>query len=189
MDIITDGKFVHKLMRFIVDSEKYWIENRKKFLKLNNLPRGKLYNDEVGIPMISPYIYEEFVLPYEIELSDFQNGITYWHSCNNTTDFFKLIKRIPDLGMVHISPWVNDKVAAEVFKNEVALDKCLNPEHDVLNADVNIMEEKINKIIEDFGNEVKVTIRLDGIEKAYDINYDLRKIKEFVDLYNKKFMD
>jgi uroporphyrinogen-III decarboxylase len=188
MDMISDPDFVHKLMRYMVNSEKNWIKERAKFLKVDKYPSGKLFNDEVGAPMMSPQLYEEFILPYEIELSQFQGGILYWHSCGivepTTTPFYELIKKIPNLKMMHISPWANDKKAAMVFKDEIALDKCLNPEQDVFSASKEEMEKRIRQIIEDYGEVPKYAIRFDAIEKMHGLEYDLKKIKEFVDIYN-----
>jgi len=185
MDMISDPEFVHKLMRFIVEGMKKWMKERAKFLSINKLPKGKLFNDEIGSPMISPKFYEDFILPYEIELSEFQDGIEYWHSCNNITDFYELVKKIPNLQMVHISPWSDNRKAAEIFSDKIAMDKCISPEEDVLSADKNEMQEKIEKIIEEFGSSSRYAIRFDAIEKVHDIEYDLEKIDTFIEMYNK----
>ena len=184
IDMITDPDFVHSLMRYIVDSSKNWMEERKRFLKIDKIPLGKLYNDEIGEPTLSPKLYEEFILPYEIELAKFQNGMLYWHSCNNTTNFFRLVKKIPGLQMIHVSPWADDEVANDIFKDEIAIDRCLNSEHDVQNADQNRMEEVINSIVNSYGEEVRYSMRVDGITRINDIDYDLKKIKKFTEVYH-----
>jgi len=185
VDMVTDKVFVHNLMRYIVDSEKEWIKERKKFLKIDRYPLGQLLSDEIGAPMISPNLYEELILPYEVELSEFQGGIEYWHSCNNTTPFYKLIKQIPNLKMMHISPWSDDKKAVEVFKGEVALDRCLDPVRDLFCATKEEMKRRIIKIISDFGNIPRYFINLNALMKVHNLEYDLNKIKEFLDVYCK----
>ena len=92
MDMVLNPEFVHRLMRFVVDSEKAWMKERSKFLG-EPMPKGKLYNDEIDFPTLSTKLYREFVLPYEKELSEFYGGITYWHSCGTTTRFFEGYRR------------------------------------------------------------------------------------------------
>jgi len=71
IDMITDTPFVHDLMRFLVDSEKKWLTERAKFLNENKIVVQMLSDNEVGAPMISPRLYEELILPYEIEIVEF----------------------------------------------------------------------------------------------------------------------
>ena len=83
MDMVDDPAFVHKLMRFVTDARKHWCEQRAAFLG-EDVGQGDLYNDEVNVPFLSPAFYREYVLPYEIELSQFHGQIGYWHSCGDT---------------------------------------------------------------------------------------------------------
>ena len=185
IDMIEDQEFFHKLMRFIVDSQKKWIDERAKFLGIKKYPLGTLFNDEIGSPMISPKLYENLILPYEIELAEYQGGILYWHSCNNTTDFYQLINKIPNLKMMHVSPWADLKEASNMFQDKVAVEKCIIPEQSILSADENKMKEDINKIIQNSGKKLRYLIRVDAIEKVHDLSFDLDKLKTFVNIYNK----
>ena len=184
IDMLEDRKFFHKLMRFIVDSEKKWINDRAEFLGIKQYPYGTLFNDEIGTPLISPDLYKELILPYEVELAEYQGGILYWHSCNNTTDFYHLINKIPHLKMMHISPWADLKEASFIFHDKVAIEKCVMPGQSIFNADENRMSEDINKILEDASNKLRYLIRVDAIEKVHDLSYDLNKLKTFINIYN-----
>jgi uroporphyrinogen-III decarboxylase len=103
LDIMDRPEFVHRLMRFITDAQKNWIAERAKFLGIK-IEKGFLYNDDVNCPSLSPSMYEELVLPYEIELCQFQGGIKYWHSCGNLTPLLPHIRKIPLIDMLHVSP-------------------------------------------------------------------------------------
>ena len=86
--------------------------------------------------------------------------------------------------MIHVSPWADDEVANDIFKDKIAIDRCLNSEHDVQNADQNRMEEVINSIVNSYGEEVRYSMRVDGITRINDIDYDLKKIKKFIEIYH-----
>jgi len=182
MDMLEDPKFVHTLMRFITDSEKEWAKERSKFLH-SPIEKTFLFNDEVGLPLITPEMYEEFVLPYEIELANFYGGILYWHSCGDTSDFINLIKRIPGLRMFHVGPRTDVLRAAVAFGPDASLDVDLDPFRDVLEADEEKMKSKIKKIIDICTErDVSFCIRADGFQPVHTLKEDLPKIKLWIDL-------
>ena len=142
--MLTEPEFAHKLLRYITDNIKQWSLERNKYTGQPLVP-GKLYNDEIDVPMMSPAMYKEFVLPYEIELSGFFGGIRYWHSCGKTTDVMEHIVKIPNLTMFHVSPWADEKKAAEILSpRDISLDVCLDPERDLyFNDDAKVRERLI----------------------------------------------
>ena len=83
--MIDDPKFVHEMMAFATECIKEWWTERARFFGEDGLQPLLLGNDEVGIPWVSPALYEEFILPYETDLSEYFGGIDYWHSCGNCT--------------------------------------------------------------------------------------------------------
>lgn len=127
--------------------------------------------------MVSPNIYEKLIRPTEIELSRFFGGVHYWHSCGNTTPLQKLISGIPNLHMVHVSPWSSLGNAVNVFNpGTTAIEVDLMAFADVLNApDVKRMEEKLKNFKEETRIH-KSLIRLAGIEIVHDIKTDLENI-------------
>jgi uroporphyrinogen-III decarboxylase len=182
MDMLEDSKFVHKLMRFITDSEKEWAKKRAKFL---HSPIGKsfLFNDEVGLPLITPKMYEEFVLPYEIELSNFYGGILYWHSCGDTSNFVSLIRKIPGLKMFHIGPRTDISKVAVAFGADVSLDVDLDPLRDILEADEEKMNLRIRKIIDICRErDIPFCIRADGFQPVHTLEEDLPRIKLWINI-------
>ncbi|NQS90233.1 hypothetical protein HQ584_10640, partial [Patescibacteria group bacterium] len=180
MDMLEDPNFVHRLMRFVTDSEKRWVKERANFLS-SPIEKAFLYNDEVGLPLMTPKMYEEFILPYEIELSNFYGGIIYWHSCGNTTSFMNLIKEIPGLKMFHVGPKTDVLKATQVFVPDVSLDIDLDPFRDVLEADKEEMEEKIKEITDVCAEkDVPFCIRADAFQPVHALKEDLFKITLWV---------
>jgi uroporphyrinogen-III decarboxylase len=177
MDMMSAPEFVHRLMRRITDTRKQWVRARADFLG-QRVEKGNLYNDEVNCPSLSRELYEEFVLPYEKELSEYHGGILYWHSCGDTTELLPSISRIPNLQMFHVGPWTDVRKAAEVFDGRVALEICLHPVRDVQNATKAEMEDRLKGIARACVNS-RFTVRADGLQVMTSVEEDLKKIQEW----------
>lgn len=177
MDMLLNPELVHKLMRYTTDARKHWMLARAKFLGEPISP-GHLFNDEVDFPTLSPQLYEEFVLPYEQELSQYEGGIIYWHSCGNTTGFLELIKQTPNVGMFHIGPWTDVKKAVEVM-GHLPLDVCVDPMKDMLECTPEQMEQRLRSIKEACLGSA-FAVRNDAIQVVKSVDQDLLKIKEWV---------
>jgi len=177
MGMLDNPAFIHKLLRLITDSCKEWTKQKAKFLG-QPVGMGSLFSDEVNIPTLSPALYEEFVFPYECELSEFYGGISYWHSCGNTTDLMKVIRRIPNIHMFHVGPWTSLNEAVKVFKG-IPLEICLNPLSDIHMADEKSMESKLREIIETCPPKQPLVVRADGMHLIKSLDYELLQIKQF----------
>jgi len=182
IDMLEDPEFVHKLMRFVVDSEKKWAKERAKFLN-SPLEKTFFFNDEIGLPFIKPDMYEEFILPYEIELANFYGGVLYWHSCGDTTQFVELIRKIPGLKMFHVGPNTDLQKAVQVFAPDVSLDVDLDPFRDVLQADEELMKSKIERIIAICSEkDVPFCIRADAFQPVYELEKIFSKIQLWIEI-------
>lgn len=181
IDVYDRPDFVCKLLNRITVEREKWFKERANFLN-NKVGPGIILNDEVGSPIISPKTYEEFILPSELELADFHGGISYWHSCGNTTDFIKLIRKIPGLKLFHVSPFTDLKTAVEEMgKNDIALQICLNPVTDIHMATKIEMKKKLKEIVKICG-DVAYTIRVDGIQKIKSVDYEIKKLKDWIEV-------
>ena len=114
IDMIEAPESVHELMRLVTDALKADAQRRADYLGEPIAP-CKFGNDEISAPMLSPAMYEQFILPYELELAEFHGSVSYWHSCGLTDSFYESVSTIPNLEMMHIGPWSNVERAAEVF--------------------------------------------------------------------------
>lgn len=179
-DMIDDPDFTHRMMRFITDARKSWVTDRARYLG-HPVEKGNLYNDEVNVPTLSPALYEEFVLPYEQELSSFHGGILYWHSCGNTSPLVPSIAKIPNLEMFHVGPWTSGEACMRVFQGRVPLEFCLHPVKDVQRASRAEIEERVRSIAKTCDGS-PYTVRADGIQPVAGPEKDVGVISEWIEV-------
>ena len=177
IDMVEDPPFVHALMRRITDGLKRHAQLRAEFTGEPIQP-AKLFNDEIGTPMISCRHYEEFILPYELELAAFHGRVHYWHSCGVTDEFYEAVQTIPHLEMMHIGPWSSVPRAAEVFAGtDIALDICVNATADVYDRAPAEMREKLRAVKAACDGRVKYSVRADGFQIVRSVEQDMAKIR------------
>ncbi|MCP4399879.1 MAG: hypothetical protein GY801_21560, partial [bacterium] len=174
MDTALHPDFIHQCMQFLLEAQKHWTEARNRFLQ-TELKSCKLYNDEIDAPSISPKVYQELIFPYEKALSDRYGEVAYWHSCGDTTKFLEQINQLTNLRMFHCGPWTSYRQAAELLNASTALDICLNPQKDVLEADERQMIEKLEDIMEACEGRAYF-VRADGFMPEGDLELLLKKI-------------
>jgi uroporphyrinogen-III decarboxylase len=179
-DMLDEPAFTHRLMRFITEARRNWSRERAKFLG-RPVEKGNLYNDEVNTPTISPALYEEFVLPYEQELSAFHGGILYWHSCGDTTALAPLIARIPNLEMFHVGPWTDGAACRRAFGQHVPLEFCLHPVKDVQTASRDDMERRLRGIAAACDGS-PYSVRADGIQLMQGLEKDVGVIQDWIEV-------
>lgn len=180
IDVIEDIEWVRRFINYLTKARESWTSQRAKFLN-TGLSICNIYNDEVTSPMVSPAIYKDLIRPTEIELSRFFGGVNYWHSCGNTTPFQKLINEIPNLHMVHVSPWSSISNARESYSLDKVIEVALHPYEDVTNPSApDSIEKKLNFIKEETKNH-RSTVRADGIQLLNDVETDLRSVYRWID--------
>lgn len=177
MDMMEAPAFVHDLMRRITDGLKRHAQFRAEFINGPIAPT-KIFNDEIGMPMVSRALYEEFILPYELELAQFHGRVHYWHSCGRSEEFYEPISTIPGLEMMHIGPWSDVAQAAEVFgKTDIALDICISATGDVYDRTPDEMRQKLQSIKNACEGKVKYAVRADGFQILRSVAEDLASIR------------
>ncbi len=133
---------LHRLMAFLRDDFLYsldWLEGENLF-SLNNeddyIGSGSIgYTGELpgagwneGDPVktgnlwalsesqetvgVSPKLFEEFIFPYQLPVIS-RFGLSYYGCCEPVHTRIKIIKRIPNLRRVSVSPWCNQEIMAE----------------------------------------------------------------------------
>ncbi|MEI6157885.1 MAG: uroporphyrinogen decarboxylase family protein, partial [Atribacterota bacterium] len=179
MDFIDDPEFIQELMQFLFSVKKQWSGDRSLFL---GEPLRPLYiaNDDINVPIISPGVYRDFILPYEKEISLFHGGIDYWHSCGRIDPVLPFIKEIPGLKMIHISPWTDLKKAVEIMGKDHILEVVLNPIDDVEKATPDQMEEKLKSIRERCQGRY-FTVRADAFQVFTTVENDLKQITNWIE--------
>jgi len=186
LDLMDDPEWVHQLMRYITDSHIEWYKERARFLG-EPMPKVLLYNDEVDCNVIGPKIYEDYVLPYEIELSEFHGGTAYWHSCGNITPILGMVRKIPNLALLNISGWTDYHKAAKICP-DIPLEICVVAPNDIYFANAEQMAERAKDIAQtcNDANVEAFYIRASGLGKYFDKTEDnLSKIREWARIVKK----
>lgn len=133
MDTIENKELVHGLMHRITEYRLKWSQQRTKYTGEGT--NTMLGNDDINHPIVSPSMYEEFILPSDLEFHKANNRISYWHSCGNITPLASLIAKIPRIDLIQVSPFTDLQEMIKVFRNrETALQVWVHPVRDVLFA-------------------------------------------------------
>jgi len=133
-DLVDEPEWVDRLLRFFNEARKSWVKQQSEYLGVPPGP-ATIHNDEVLHPVVSPELYEQKILPLEIELSEFYGGVSYWHSCGDTTLLYGLIDRIPNMELVTVSCYSDVELAGKTYSKDKMLEVQLHPNRDVLDPD------------------------------------------------------
>jgi uroporphyrinogen-III decarboxylase len=178
IDTLENPDFVHRLMRLIVDSCRKWHEEKSKYLD-KPIERNILGNDDISSPSVSPVAYDQYILPYEQELSEFYGGLLYWHSCGDVTPLMPYIRKIDDIEVFHVGPWTDLRQAVELFCPRSALEICLNPV-EIMDGDQASMRRRLEEIVMVCGDN-PVTIRNDCMSRGKSAPHAMEKMKTWIE--------
>ena len=157
-DVIEEPEWVDRLLRFLNDARVSWAKQQAEYL---GIPLGpaNIYNDEVLTPVVSPKLYGEKILPLEIELSEIYGGVSYWHSCGDTTLLFGLIDQIPNTQLITVSAWSDVDLAGKTYSSEKVLEVQLHNTRDVLGEKAGeILPERLDLIKRSTVNHKSVVV-------------------------------
>lgn len=180
IDLIDKPEFIHKLMRFVTDARKKWYLQRSEFLG-NPMPKAYIADDDVNSPTISPKMFEEFLMPYEKEISEYQGGLSYWHSCGDVAGLISSITKVGRTDMQHVSKCSDIKIIAKACPG-IPLEICLDPTDDVLLATKDKMKQKIEQTIETCkeANVETYIISTGGLVPFRSAEEDIRQLKLWI---------
>jgi hypothetical protein len=167
---------VHKTMSFLRDGTLNMIDflENSNLLSLNNdgtyvgsggfgytyeLPsgdfKGKVFSKDmwgfaesqetVGV---SPDMFKEFIFPYQFDILK-RFGLNCYGCCEAIENRWHLIKEIPNLRRVSVSPWANHSVMADYLKNEFIFSMKPNPSYIAIsNPDFEAIKRDLKKALE-----------------------------------------
>jgi len=75
---------------------------------------------------VSPEMFDEFVLSYQLPLLD-KAGLVYYGCCEPVHTRWKVIERIPNLRTVSVSPWCDQEFMAEALGRKYVFARKPNP--------------------------------------------------------------
>jgi len=103
-------------------------------------------DDWINVPFISPWMFEDFVLPRYLEIEAFHGGINSIHSCGDQTPVQKYLLQIKSLPVLEVSPWTSLEQTLINVPSNKRLVIGLHP-NDVLVASPVEMEQKLHYIV------------------------------------------
>lgn len=175
MDMIDRPGFAHRLLQYVTDFHRHFCTERSKLLG-EPLGLGHIGNDEVTVPLISPSIYREFLLPYEQQISEFHGGLSCWHSCGTTTPLLPIIKSIPNIKQFYTGPWTDVAAVMETFGSDTPLMIAVNTVDDVMAASPQQMASKIRSLTSQCAGAA-LHIRAGAMNSAFDLQKDVHQMR------------
>jgi hypothetical protein len=188
----SDPEGAHRLMNYVTACRAKWARQRAEYLG-KDLKTAPLYSDSVRADSMSPQQYLELVQPYEMAIAALHGGISYWHSCGDTTPLLGQLAALP-LELFHTGPWTSVREAAEVFgPRGVALEICIQKHgrygpgpwpaiDDLFRATPQEMESKMRRIIGQAisGGATAFSIVAGPLHRTHGAECDVRTIKQWV---------
>lgn len=188
INTIARKDLVHSLVRFITEFRISWCKEREKLTGEKTIIR--LGNDEINYPTISPSLYEEFILPYELMLYNMGNKISYWHSCGNITPLVNSIAKIPSIDLIQVSPFTDLEKVIEVFsERSTAFQIWMHPVRDILFASMEHVENALSNIkmtCERYGVH-NYCIVSGHIQPMMELNKQEEQISQWLNMFQKIF--
>jgi hypothetical protein len=154
LDMCDRPQWLHQVMSFMTDSvQRLLDEVERDGLDLNNGDDyvgsgGVAYTDELPAPGfdgervrlrdlwgfadaqeiadVSPRMHEEFVLQYQRRLLD-RFGLNCYGCCESLDGKFEIVKQVPRLRRISISPWTDLRLAAQELQDRYVFSWKPNP--------------------------------------------------------------
>ena len=175
LDMCDRPQWVHEVMTFMTEATERLLDQVERVpdLSLNNEDDyvgsgGVGYTDDLPGPgfngrvrlrdlwgfaeaqelaLVSPAMHEEFVLRYEAQLLD-RFGLNCYGCCEDLAGKFEIVKRVPRLRRVSVSPWTDLRVAAEALQDRIIFSWKPNPSPIVLQFDADRIRREINEALD-----------------------------------------
>lgn len=96
---------------------------------------------------VAPAMFEEFVFPYQLPVLE-RFGLSYYGCCEPVDNRWHIIKRIPNLRAVSISPWANVEKMAENLGRHYVFCRKPNPAYVSTRWDENLIRTDLRHTIE-----------------------------------------
>jgi len=75
---------------------------------------------------VGPELFEEFVFPYQLSLAE-RFGKVYYGCCEPVNNRWHILKRIPNLARVSVSPWADQGFMAKAVGRDIVFSRKPNP--------------------------------------------------------------
>lgn len=142
-DMYERPDFAHGFLQLVADGRAHWRQERRRYLGLSEPEDGgRIDDDWVNIPFLTPDMFRDFVAPIYRRIQRNEGPVTGWHTCGNFAPVAgELLAALPHLEVLEISGWnhlgaVDELAPADLpffihFKNAFVLARA-EAEHRVL---------------------------------------------------------
>ena len=179
LDMLDSPELIHKLMTILRDGTMKKLNHLEKngllslntdtyvgsggFGYTNELPAKGFnkehvrtidmwgFGDSQETGSVSPQMFEEFVFPYQLPLLE-RFGLNCYGCCEPLDKRWDIVKKIPNLRRVSVSPWSSLEIMAENLKDDYVFS--LKPNPAVLAVPA-INTETVKKIVADLLDKTK----------------------------------
>jgi hypothetical protein len=163
VDMCDRPEWLHRVMRFMTEGTMRLLDQVERMgaLDLNNGADyvgsgGVAYTDELPAPgfdgknvrlrdlwgfaeaqelaLVSPQMHEEFALRYQIRLLE-RFGLNCYGCCESLTHKFEIVKKVPRLRRISVSPFTDLTAAADALQDKYIFSWKPNPAELTLNFD------------------------------------------------------
>ena len=177
-DTMDRPEFVHALMRFLIEERIRWWDAYLADTGATD-KAAMIADDWINIPFISPAMFEEFVLPYYLELERYHGRTPYIHSCGDKVPVQKMLLRIKTLDTYEVNHWTS----LEGTLANLPADKFLSIS--ILNSEVLLSDEaKMRRELERIATACRgrrYSVCAQAIEKLHtDMNEDISQVQRWL---------
>ena len=99
-----------------------------------------------GFGSVSPEMHEEFEIDHILPIAE-RFAYTYYGCCEPLDKKVGILKKIPNLRMLGVSPWANDKVMAEQIKGDYVYSRKPNPANVAIHTDPEVIRKEIEDTV------------------------------------------
>jgi hypothetical protein len=181
--MMRDPDYYHGLMGRITEERKTYFHQRAKIHSDQGIPPGSLFNDEIDATILGPSHYHNFIKPYEDDLAQFHDRVSYWHSCGNTANVVKEVVSNHRIDVLDVSGYTDlEEVLKELGSPEPRLDIRLHPLRDLQDAAPEWMEKRLIETNESCRRHgVKsMSIRVSGLNPWKSPREDFDQIRRWI---------
>ena len=172
MEIVTDGTIEYHRQREeagAVEIEQTWgyrahYEELALGQSLHHLANGWLNVSAQSLCGLSPAMYAEFLQPYHASLTAaFGDTKVYYHACEPITKKIPVIRELPNLRRLHISPWTDLEVAVEQVGENIELETEVHTADTIFVHTSEEMRKSLGRLLDVAGHRV-MDVNLTALE-------------------------
>lgn len=135
------------------------------------------FSESQDYDIISPEMYDEFAIQYQIPLLE-RYGLNCYGCCESLNQKFDVVKKIPQLRRVSVSPWTDPAKAAAALEDKYIISWKPNPAQLVGGYNTDMLRKEIKRTLEVTKGCIVEMI----LKDTHTVEYHPERINEWVDI-------